>query len=424
VPRPERVLLLHNRYRAAGGEERVVDELEALLSARGHAVARCERDSGASGRVAAARALLRGGVAEDEVAAAVAAHRADVLHAHNVHPLFGWRALAAGRAAGARVVLHLHNYRFACAIGVAYRDGGPCHSCRGRDTRPGLRHRCRGSLPEATVYATALAAQQPRLLDLVDRFVAVGEAQAAILEGFGVPRARTDVVSNAVAVVAGQSRAQTGRYALAAGRLVEEKGFDMAIAAARGARVPLLIAGEGPDEPRLRALAAGADVEFLGQLDGGRLAQVRGEAAVVLVPSRWEEACPMAAVEALADGVPVLASDLGGLPELVGSEAVLPARDERAWARALRALWDDPPLRARRGEEALARARARHTPDAQYAALRTAYAAAERAAAARSAGGAEAGGRAAGGEAAGGGAEAGGRAAGGDAVGGGAEAGG
>ena len=388
MSRRERVLLLHNRYRAAGGEERVVDELEALLRARGHAVARCERDSGEAGRAAAAWALLRGGVDAGAVGRAVADHRADVLHAHNVHPLFGWRALAAGRAAGARVVLHLHNYRFACAIGVAYRDGAPCHRCRGRDTRPGLRHDCRGSLPEAAVYAAALAAQQPRLLELVDRFVAVGTAQARILEGFGVPRTRVDVVPNAVAAVAERSRAGEGRYALAAGRLVEEKGFDMAVAAARDAGVPLRVAGAGPDEARLRGLADGAEVTFLGRVDGARMAAERAGAAVVLVPSRWEEACPMAAVEALADGVPVLASDLGGLPELVGADAVLPARDAAAWAGALRRLWDDPALRARRGAEALERARARHTPAAQYGALLEAYAAAGAGGAGADAGGA------------------------------------
>lgn len=374
MPHRERVLLLHNRYRAAGGEERVVDELEALLRARGHAVARCERDSGDSGRVEAARALLRGGVGEQEVAAAVREHRADVLHAHNVHPLFGWRALAAGRAAGARVVLHLHNYRFACAIGVAWRDGEPCHLCRGRDTRPGLRHNCRGSLPESAVYATALALQQPRLLELVDRFVAVGSAQAEVLAGFGLPRERVDVVPNAVAGVAAASRAGEGGYVLASGRLVEEKGFETAIVASRAAGVPLRIAGEGPDEPRLRTLADGAaGITFLGRLDGARMAAERRAAAVVLVPSRWEEACPMAAVEALADGVPVLASDLGGLPELVGDGAALPVRDAAAWAAALRELWDDPALRARRGAEALERARVRHTPEAQYEALMAAY---------------------------------------------------
>ena len=43
---------------------------------------------------------------------------ARVVHAHNINPTLGWRALAAAREAGARVVLHLHNYRLVCAVGT------------------------------------------------------------------------------------------------------------------------------------------------------------------------------------------------------------------------------------------------------------------------------------------------------------------
>jgi glycosyltransferase involved in cell wall biosynthesis len=371
---PARVLLLHNRYRAAGGEERVVDELAALLAARGHAVAGLERDSGAAGRRRAARALLRGGLEADAVAAAVRAHRAEIVHAHNVHPLFGWRALAAARAAGARIVLHLHNYRLVCAIGVAYRDGAPCYRCHGRDTRPGVRHVCRGNVPEAVVYAAGLARQQDRLLEHADALVAVSEALAARLGGMGIPRQRMTVLPNAVASVAGESRAAEGAYALVAGRLVEEKGFDVAVRAAVAAGVPLRVAGEGPEEGRLRELAGSADVRFLGRLDGEALAGERHGAAVLLAPSRYDDPCPMAVVEALADGLPVLASERGGLPEVVGSDGVVPVDDLDAWAVALRELWDRPELRATRGEAALAQARARHSSDAWYAGLARVYA--------------------------------------------------
>jgi glycosyltransferase involved in cell wall biosynthesis len=311
------------------------------------------------------------------VAAAVRAHRAAILHAHNVHPLFGWRALAAARAAGARVVLHLHNYRLVCAIGVAYRDGAPCYRCQGRDTRPGVRHVCRGNVPEALVYAAGLARQQRRLLDHADALVAVSEALAARLGGIGIPRERMMVLPNAVAV-ADDTRAAEGTYALAAGRLVEEKGLDVAAQAAMAAGVPLRIAGEGPELARLRALARDGDVRFLGRLDREALAAERRGAAVLLAPSRIDDPCPMTVVEALADGVPVLASDRGGLPELVGSDGVLPARDVPAWVEALRALWASPELRATRGKEALARARARHSPDAYYAGLARVYADARR----------------------------------------------
>ena len=65
---------------------------------------------------------------------------------------------------GRKVVLHLHNVRLFCATGVGERDGGPCERCRGRNTLPGLRLNCRGSLPEAAVYAAGLSLHQPKLL--------------------------------------------------------------------------------------------------------------------------------------------------------------------------------------------------------------------------------------------------------------------
>jgi len=368
-----RVLLLHNRYRAAGGEERVVDELEALLRARGHAVARLERDSDEASRAQAARGLLRGGLDAGDVAKAVRLHRADVVHAHNVHPLFGWRALAAARAAGARSVLHLHNYRLVCAIGVAFRDGEPCYRCHGRDTLPGVRHRCRGSSVESVAYAAGLARQQPRLLAHADALAVVSDALAGRLSSMGIPRERMTVLPNAVRSIADASRAADGAYALAAGRLVEEKGFDIAISSARAARVPLRIAGVGPDEARLRGLAAGGEVTFLGRLSDDALAHERRGAAVLLAPARSDDPCPMAVIEALADGVPVLGSTRGGLPELIGEGAALPVDDPAEWHSALTALWSDPAARAAAGAAALDRARRRHSVDAWYTGLMGVY---------------------------------------------------
>ncbi|HEY3725718.1 MAG TPA: glycosyltransferase family 4 protein [Solirubrobacteraceae bacterium] len=370
-----RVLLLHNRYRAQGGEERAVADLQVLLRERGHDVELLERSSAAAGRVGAATALARGGEDPDQVRDAVRRLDADVVHAHNLHPLFGWRALAAARSAGARTVVHLHNFRLFCAISIAYRDGAACFRCRGRNTLPGLRLRCRGSLPEAAAYAFGLHRQQPHLVAQADVLVAVSAATAQRLVGLGLPAAQTRSVPNFVpaAGFAGRSEAAAGEYALVSGRLVEEKGFDTAIEAARAAGVPLVVAGEGPDAPRLRSLAHAADVRFTGRLAAGALAELRRGAGAVLVPSRWEEPCPYSALDALAAGVPVLASDQGGLPELVGDEAVLPADQPRRWREALEALWSDPAARAERGAQALERARARFSEQAYYDRLMEIY---------------------------------------------------
>ena len=371
-----RVLLIHNRYRSLGGEERAVGDIAALLSRRGHEVQVLERSSSDASRVTAARSLLAGGLHPDEVSGAVRLLGADVVHVHNVHPLFGWRALAAARAAGARTVLQLHNFRLFCAIGVAYRDGAPCHRCRGRDTLPGLRLRCRGSLTEAAVYAAGLYRQQPGLFEHSDRFVVLSAAQGARLRELGLPGSKTVTLPNFVPAhsLAPRSRAGQGRYALAAGRLVEEKGFDTAIHACRAAGVPLVIAGEGPDEARLHRLVGDGEVRFLGRLAPAALAEVRRGAAVVLVPSRWEEPLGYAVLEAYAAGVPVLASDRGGLPELVADGAVLDAEDRTAWADALGAVWSMPAReRDELGAKGLTRAREELGEERYYARLMTVY---------------------------------------------------
>jgi glycosyltransferase involved in cell wall biosynthesis len=377
-----RVLVLHNRYRSPGGEERAAAELTELLRERGHTVKLLERSSGTltglSGQLRAGSAMLRGGAAPHEVAEAAREIDADIVHAHNTVPLLGPRGLEAARDAGARVVMHLHNYRLVCAIGIAYRDGAPCTRCRGRRTLPGARLRCRGNLPEAIAYAAGIAIQQPRVLEAVDRFILTSEGSHRWLSQLELPVADYDVIPNFMpeSAFAERSEAESGRYALYAGRLSEEKGADTAIEAAKRARVPLAIAGQGPDEARLRGLGAGADVRFLGQLDAAGLAETRADAAVALVPSRWHEPHPYAVCESMAAGVPVLASQVGGLPEMVGDESTLPPEDPGAWAEALGELWNDPQMRRRRGEAALARARERFGQDAYYQRMIACYRAA------------------------------------------------
>ncbi len=373
------ILLLHNRYRERGGEERAVAEQAALLRDRGHRVEVLERSSegliGPAGHARAARALLRGGESEQDVAALVRRLGVEVVHAHNLHPLFGPRALQAARAAGARTVLQLHNFRLVCAIGVAYRRGAVCHRCSGRDTWPGVRLRCRGGLAESVVYGAALARQQPQILAAADRFITLSEATRKQLGALGLPLERAEVVANPLAERAfeGASAAHEGSYALCVGRLVEEKGFDTAVQAARTAGVPLKIVGRGPDERRLRALSGNADVELLGELDADELEHVRRGAAVQLAPSRCEEQSPYAVLEAMAAAVPTLVSALGGLPELAGGEASLPPHDATAWSRSLAALWRDPGERRRRGEKARERAWERAAPERVHAALMGVY---------------------------------------------------
>jgi glycosyltransferase involved in cell wall biosynthesis len=377
---PPEILLLHNRYREPGGEERSLAEMATLLRSRGHRVDLLERSSGslsgASGRLRAGTALLRGGVRRsDEVTETLRQTGGRIVHAHNVLPLLGPRALQAARAAGARVVMHLHNYRLFCAIGIGYRDHDRCTRCHGRYTWPGVRLRCRGNLPEAAVYGAALALHQGELIEQVDRFVVPSTAAASRLGEFGLPLEPVSVLHNFVgsSEFVARSAAGSGEYALVAGRLVEEKGVDTAIEAARRAEVPLLVAGSGRDAARLERLAAGAPVRLAGRLSAEDMADARARAAFALAPSRWDEPCPYSVIEAMAAGVPVLASRVGGLPEMVGDAQTVDARDVDGWANAMRELWNDEELRQERGNQALARARELFGEERFYSGLMAIY---------------------------------------------------
>ena len=349
------VLILHNRYREPGGEERSVAEIGALLRERGHRVELLERESATAGRLRAARSLLRGGIDPEAVADAVRATGAEVVHAHNINPLLGPRALEAARAAGARVVMHLHNYRLVCSVAITYRDGAPCTLCHGRNTLPGLRHRCRGGVAESFAYATGISRAQPRVLAAVDRFAVPSAAARERLGTLGLPTERMQVLPNFLGD--GRVRFATARPSTAATRC-SPAGWSRKRAPSsrsRPARAPAShwsSPATGPTRLRLHALAA--NVGGRGALhrprrcDGHRRAAPRRRLRAGAVA--WDEPCPYSVIEALAAGLPVLASELGGLPEMVGAEQTLPAGSLDRWAEAIAALWRDPPATRTAGD--------------------------------------------------------------------------
>ena len=367
------VLFLHSRYRVTGGEERVVENLMWLVREYlGEQTQLLERDSARLSHARAALGLLRGGLGGEEVQSAVRGRGAGIVHAHNLQPTLGWRALQAAKLAGARVVLHLHQYRLVCATGVCFTRGAPCTRCHGRNTLPGVALRCRGPLGESLAYGAGLALWQRRIVEEADAVLVPSEFALVRLRELGapIPWARTHVLRPPLRAFANSSSAAHGRYALAVSRLAQEKGIDVALDACALAGVPLVIAGEGPQRPALeaRASAGGASVRFLGVKRESELAELRAHAAVALVPSRSEN-FPMAAAEAMAAGVPVVASRVGGLSELVDDDGLVAPGDPRQLAAAIERRFGD----AAAGERGLERVRSLCAPEAVARALADVY---------------------------------------------------
>jgi len=338
------VLFLHNRYRTAGGEERVVEDLLALVRERlGERAELLTRDSSAIAPARAAAGLLRGGLDSAAVAEIVRNEGVRIVHAHNLLPAFGWRALDAARDAGARIVLHLHQYRLVCAVGVCFTKGDECTRCHGRNTLPGIVRNCRGKRAEGLAYGASLALWQQRMTGLADAVVVPSQFAASRLAELGAPLP-SEVLVLPPPVEAPEppatKPAESG-YALVVARLAPEKGVDVAIDACRIAGIPLRIAGDGPQLEALRARAAGADVRFLGSVAAGELPALRAGAAIALVPSRSAETFGIAAAEAMAARLPVAASRIGALPELLPAEALVEPGDAPALAAAIGRLAGD-----------------------------------------------------------------------------------
>jgi glycosyltransferase involved in cell wall biosynthesis len=365
------ILFLHNRYRTTGGEERAVEDLRWLVREHlGEEAELLTRDSALLGRARAAAGVLGGGLSPDAVARAVRRTGARIVHAHNLHPTLGWRALAAARDAGARVVLHLHQYRLVCAVGVCFTHGEECTRCHGRTTLPGVLRNCRGSLLEAATYGAGIALWQPRIASLVDAFVVPSRFSLQRLRALQAPLGNTFEVPHVIREFASSSTAGECNHALVASRLALEKGVDVAIEACRIAGIPLIVAGDGPERDRLTAAGGGA-VTFAGRVGTAELGRLRRTAAVAIAPSRSGETFGLAAAEAMAAGLPVAASRIGALPELVPDDWLVPAGDPRALAGAIERLKGD----RQAGARGIERARSITAPEVVARALQEVYAA-------------------------------------------------
>ena len=165
-----------------------------------------------------------------------------------------------------------------------------------------------------------------------------------------------------------------------AGRLVPAKGVEVLIRATAGlgSGVRLKVAGSGPAEPSLRTLAARhAEVSFVGALPSDAMPKFYRGLDVFVLPTTgrrgWTEQFGRAAVEAMACGVPVVVSDAGELPQVIGDAGrVVPAGDVGALTAALEALRSDPDLRRRLAAAGRAHVAATYT-EAHVAAAAAAF---------------------------------------------------
>jgi glycosyltransferase involved in cell wall biosynthesis len=378
-----RVLQIHAHYRQPGGEDTVVEAEAELLRAAGHSVIRHEAVNPdhllpALASMSAAPSNPR---SARRVSRLLRQQRPDVAHVHNTWFALSPSVVKSASHRGVPVVATLHNYRLLCANAQLFRDGHPCEDCVGAGSWRGVVHRCyRGSL--ASSAAAALTIDANRLARTwarhVDVFLALNQFSRRLFVAGGLPDDRIVVRANFAPDPGPRPQVPTrSRTVLFVGRLSEEKGPDTVLEAwarARPAGLELVVVGDGPLEADLRSRSV-PGVRFAGRLEGSEVSNLLLSSRALVFPSVWYEGQPMVLVEAMAAGLPVVASALGGTGELAASNGwgrLVEAGNLDAWTDAVGTLAEDDGLDAsgQRGREHYLRA---HTPEVALASLEAAY---------------------------------------------------
>lgn len=362
------VLQVSQNYHVRGGSDRVFFALSDLLERKGHRVVPLTAadprnrptpwsryfpraaDFERPGPLDLARFVYSRGAAR-AIRALVRDVQPDIAHLHIYYGKLTAAILGPLKDRDVPVVQTLHEYKLICPVHTLLSNGQICEACHGRHFWRALPRKCnRGSLLRTLLSVTeAYASRMLGAVDKVDHFISVSDFVRDTMIRHGIPGERITTIRNFIDASGIAPTRERGEYVLYFGRLERAKGvLTLLRAMAPLKNVPLVIVGDGEARPeiartveaeglhhvRLRPFTEGDELQRL----------IRGSICTVL-PSEWYENLPMAVLESFAHGRPVVASRIGGIPEVIthGEDGLLlppgdteALRDALAWMAAHR----------------------------------------------------------------------------------------
>ncbi|MEO1401603.1 MAG: glycosyltransferase family 4 protein [Cyanobacteria bacterium J06635_1] len=324
-----RCLFVHNHYLERGGEDESVKAEIQMLRDQGHDV---EVHIDTNERIAQIGKLSAGvqsiwsNPTYKAINQRLQSSTFDIVHIQNFFPLVSPAAHYAAKSNGVPVVQSLRNYRLICPNGLLHRNRQVCEQCVDKFIPlPGIQHKCyRNSYLASAVAATTLVTH--RVLRTwqrqVDAFITPCEFTRQKFIQAGFPANKLFVKPNFVSFDPGFSELG-GDHFLFVGRLAPEKGLEILVEAwsRLDQRLKLKIVGSGPLEEWIRSKACQhKHIEYLGFQPHAITQGLISQAKALIFPSTWYETFGRVVIEAFASGTPVIASDIGGIPEMVRHE--------------------------------------------------------------------------------------------------------
>ena len=371
------VLQINKFFYEKGGTERYFFGVSRELERRGHSVVhfsmehpdnlpseqaeyfvprRDYHENGARPTLRGAGSLIRSSDAATRVRRLVADARPDVAHLHNVYHQLTPSIVDALHTAGVPMVMTLHDYKLVCPSYGLFSRGHFCYRCRGGRFYNAVLEGCSGGshLRSALLAIESYYQKYSGVYEKIARFTAPSRFMRDTFVNAGYAPTRVEYLP---AFVPGADTGAPGpqlppdlpgRFVLYSGRLSAEKGVNTLLAAfAHNPGIPLVVCGDGPERERLqRGADAGGlhGVYFMGHVERTVVDALLSRAAIAVLPTLSPENAPFSALEAAEAGVPLVVSNMGGLPEIAGLSGgrVVPVGDEKALASAIREVWEDP----------------------------------------------------------------------------------
>lgn len=353
-----KVLQIYNLHRFRGGADNAtlatVEVLkENQLEVRSFVYSSKDIKPGIAGKLRAFTSAIYGRNACKALTRVLEEFHPDIIHVHKVYPLISPWVLPECSRRNIPVVMSVYDYQLTCPVGTHSRNNSVCKQCLGGKEYWGVIRNCRDSLPESIAYATRHAVT--RFFQLyknhVDKFITPTRFTGQwLVDYLGVSQGSVVTIPYMFELANVPADAGAGEYVGYAGRFAAEKGIATLAQAAREVDIPFQLAG---DAPALDLVEDIANVKVVVKSTAEELNRFYRKARMLIVPSTWFETFPLVIGEAMSNGIPVIASRIGGLPEIIedGITGLLfEPGNAKDLASKIRILWDDPDLCRKMGE--------------------------------------------------------------------------
>lgn len=353
LSKKQNILIVHNYYQIAGGEDVVVANEKKMLENHGHKVILYTRDNSelkSMGKLSMGKlffSTIYNRRTYKEIRDIIKRENIDIVHVHNTLNLISPAVYYAANSCGVPVMQTIHNYRLICPGATMYRDGTICDECVRYGLSCAIKHRCyRGSLAQTFTCVVTLLIHRFRGIYKRINYICLTEfGKNTLLRQKGVfDENRMFVKPNFVAETVGGSSENTiegngvtdNNYGglgiiravnrknqiVFAGRLDETKGVDVMLKAWKDycGEGKLVICGTGPLEEWCKEYIEKeklANVEMLGRLNHDKVISIMAESKAMILPTRWYEGFPMSVVESFSVGTPVIGPDMGNVGAII-----------------------------------------------------------------------------------------------------------